>query len=83
MLSGLFTHNERDIVNRKGFITAGILFLLFVALLIVMITGLFLIVMFPLVVGGLFAWITWNRTRSLLLTLIVFVVTTFIMMRLM
>jgi len=83
MLSGLFTYNGCDIMNRRGFIATGLLVLLFVVLLIVLITGMFLVVMFPLFVGGLFAWMTWNRTRSLLLTCIVFVVTTFIVMRLM
>lgn len=83
MLSGLLTYIERGNMNRRGFIATGLLVLLFVVLLVVLITGMFLVVMFPLIVGGLLAWMTWSRTRSLLLTLIVFVVTTFIIMRLM
>ena len=83
MLSGLLTYIERDNMNRRGFIATGLLVLLFVVLLVVLITGMFLVVLFPLIVGGLFAWMTWNRTRSLLLSFIVFVLTSFILMKLM
>ena len=83
MLSGLLTYIECGNMNRRGFIATGLLVLLFVVLLVVLITGMFLVVLFPLIVGGLFAWMTWNRTRSLLLSFIVFVLTSFIVMRLM
>lgn len=70
-------------MNSKGFITTILVIVLAILMIVLMLGGMLVIMLFPFVFGGVMGFLVWKRTRSLLLTFIVFIIASYVVFRIM